>query len=330
MTLKTVTLVIGWGYLATLLVLVAFFLFLPNDSWIPTVILFAPRWPWAVPAAVLFLFAMFKKRRKLLVPAALSLVIAIWPIMGLCLPWRAALENRNSAPQWRVLSLNCDGQACDRSRLLALIEILQPDVVALQECALPIAEEDLPGGGWHRHQEQAFVLLSKLPFWHDQTAWSQFSRWAAARAVAYRFEVDGESFTFVNVHLYTPREGLEALRNKDRRAFEIIGDNTLRRREEAAAVASFIDEKKRPVLLAGDFNATVESSLYRDIFGGYQNAFSRTGWGWGYTMFTRWHGIRIDHVLADGEWIIHRSWVGPDVGSAHRPLIADVSLAPGQ
>jgi len=61
--------------------------------------------------------------------------------------------------------------------------------------------------------------------------------------------------------------------------------------------------------------------------GKYTNAFSSTGFGWGYTKHTPVfaggeYGLRIDHILCDAAWRPGRCWVGPEVGSDHSPLFA--------
>jgi endonuclease/exonuclease/phosphatase (EEP) superfamily protein YafD len=48
------------------------------------------------------------------------------------------------------------------------------------------------------------------------------------------------------------------------------------------------------------------------------------GFGVGSTHFTRHTAVRIDHVLAGPGWRVRRAWTGPFVGSAHRPVIAEV------
>jgi endonuclease/exonuclease/phosphatase (EEP) superfamily protein YafD len=78
-------------------------------------------------------------------------------------------------------------------------------------------------------------------------------------------------------------------------------------------------------VLAGDFNLTVEHPLYRCDWSGYTNAFSQTGWGLGRTMFTRQMALRLDHVLCGPDWHVTRCWVGPEVGSAHCPVIAELT-----
>ena len=62
----------------------------------------------------------------------------------------------------------------------------------------------------------------------------------------------------------------------------------------------------------------------------YTNAFSKAGFGFGETRWTTMRGItfgvRIDHILTNEHWRPQRCWVGPDVGSDHLPVIADLRL----
>jgi vancomycin resistance protein VanJ len=326
MTLKLTMVVFTGLYVATVLFLISLFEFLRNDSWLPTVLLYSPRWVWMLPG-LLLLFPAFLKVRRLVLPLSISMLLVVWLVMGFCIPWRMLRVDAEETGRLRVLSCNCGGRAFEVSRLLGLINDLQPDLVALQECSSREAEEIRAAGNWHFHREPDLVLFSRLPIERAQAYWSEFSTWHATRAVTYQLNTGTGSVSVVNLHLDTPREGFEALLGRDRNAIATIRQNTIRRRNEANAVAALADESGRPCLLAGDFNMPVESSLYRDAFGGYCNAFSYAGRGFGHTKFTRWHGVRIDHILANDDWEIHRCWVGPDIGSDHRPVIADVSLA---
>src|SRR5262249_17737710 len=51
---------------------------------------------------------------------------------------------------------------------------------------------------------------------------------------------------------------------------------------------------------------------------------SQAGLGWGYTFYNNRTMTRIDHILGGAGWSCRRCWVGPDVGSEHRPVIADM------
>jgi len=56
----------------------------------------------------------------------------------------------------------------------------------------------------------------------------------------------------------------------------------------------------------------------------YAFAFERAGWGYGYTRPTALPWTRIDHLFAGPGWQWSRCRVGPDLGSDHLPLIAEV------
>ena len=55
-------------------------------------------------------------------------------------------------------------------------------------------------------------------------------------------------------------------------------------------------------------------------FGTYSDA----GFGVGYTYCKHHTQVRIDHVLFDEGWRCRRCWVGPDSGSGHSILVADL------
>ena len=77
------------------------------------------------------------------------------------------------------------------------------------------------------------------------------------------------------------------------------------------------------MLLAGDFNTPVESAVYREYWSSYTNAFSTAGLGWGQTQFTpRRTSVRID-ICWPGPTGCQDCWVGPFVGSEHRPVFAE-------
>ena len=98
------------------------------------------------------------------------------------------------------------------------------------------------------------------------------------------------------------------------------------RRSESEMARQLAAESIGPVIVAGDFNMPVDSALYERYWSGLQNAFSIAGLGYGQTKFTRFYGIRIDHVLASREWQILTARVGPNLGGDHRPLVVDLQL----
>jgi endonuclease/exonuclease/phosphatase (EEP) superfamily protein YafD len=111
-----------------------------------------------------------------------------------------------------------------------------------------------------------------------------------------------------------------------------IEEETENRRGQAESGVEMTAGIREPIILAGDFNMTADSPIYRQTWARFDNAFSRSGFGFGHTerpfKLNSQFGIRIDHVLFGPDWRACRCWVGPDVGSDHLPLIADLASKP--
>ena len=142
---------------------------------------------------------------------------------------------------------------------------------------------------------------------------------------SYTLEVEDRSIVLINLHLDTPRPALQTM--VDLRPDLSLTRRNFRRRQNEARRLNEFAEQFDTVILAGDFNLPVESPIYRRYFRRYRNAFSSRGTGWGKTKFTRWHGVRIDHVLATPDLRFHDVRTGPDFGSDHLPLSATIIVA---
>jgi endonuclease/exonuclease/phosphatase family metal-dependent hydrolase len=200
------------------------------------------------------------------------------------------------------------------------IEELDPTLLVCQEAKL--SESDLPPG-WKVLGQGGNRVASRIPF-RPNGRLDLAHLGAAGVLDRYVLEtVDGE-FQLVNLHLPTPRPGIEAaIATKGRDLSELR--RMIEIRAEASRVARrWIGERAGSTILAGDFNMPVESRIYRDTWSSFGNAFSTAGFGWGSTKQTRWFGARIDHILYSAPWRCVRAWVGPAMGSDHRPLIADL------
>ena len=103
------------------------------------------------------------------------------------------------------------------------------------------------------------------------------------------------------------------------------------RRRQAEELAQWMEQFRGPLIIAGDFNMPSDSVIYRSCWGPYTNAFSQAGLGFGRTRWISMRGVtfgvRIDHILTNEHWRPQSCWVGPDVGSDHLPVIADLSPA---
>lgn len=322
----------AWGY-AALVGVVCVVLWTLGERWWPaTVYLFGPRWVVLLPLALLVpAAALFRPR--LLAPLLAAAGVMLFPVMGLRTGWRSWAGGEPAPGTLRVVSLNAAGEPWAAERLIARVAEWRPQVVAVQECTDAVAEAFGRVHGWALRRDEQLCVLSRFPVRSAEVM--DRSRFDLVRdagiggtsaAVRYTLETPGGPVQLVNLHLETPRKGLEGvLRGSGGR----VESNAISRDIESRVVSRWAAQGQLPVVVAGDFNLPVESRIYRESWGGFTNAFSRAGRGFGFTRFNGWIRVRIDHVLAGPGWRVDRAWVGPDVGSDHRPVVADLVRTDG-
>lgn len=99
-------------------------------------------------------------------------------------------------------------------------------------------------------------------------------------------------------------------------------------------LAEQISTVNDPVIVAGDFNATVLNYPYKKINQHLENAFENAGSGFGFTfpsaarrMGTFAPFMRIDHIFYSSQFDVHQSYVVEQSGdSDHFPVVAMLSL----
>jgi endonuclease/exonuclease/phosphatase (EEP) superfamily protein YafD len=284
--------------------------------------MFGPRWLWALPLGILVPAAAVVRPRLLWI-LLFSLVVACGPLMGICVPWDTLLVQKPKFAGVRVMTCNTESESLDAAALAALIAETKPDIVAMQEWSHHEKSEVFGESGWYVRADNQLCIASRYPIRNVATL-SSDERGGTECGIRYDLETPGGVLFFFNFHLASVREGLEEFIASPWRGLPDLQANTALRWRESELASRWVNEVDGPVLLAGDFNMPCESAIYRRYWSQFSDAFSSTGLGWGNTKFTRWHGIRIDHILAGPGWRFRRCWVGPDVKSDHRPLIAEV------
>lgn len=144
-------------------------------------------------------------------------------------------------------------------------------------------------------------------------------------------DVNGFEIDLFTTHFLTPRDGLNAVRHDQLRGISEWKQNIEDRMSQAKNLAQDIHASSRPIIVAGDLNATEHSLVIRTLLGtGIRDAFSAAGSGFGYTYgHALWPGIsfmRIDHVLVDPQIGVADCFVGGEQGSTHRAVIADLTI----
>jgi vancomycin resistance protein VanJ len=292
--------------------------------WVGTVLLIAPRWPFLLPLLGLGPWALFARRLWPLAILCAAGWAVIVPIMGLRVSLPAMGSER---PDIRLVTCNVHRQHLDAERLTAYVAEVQPDVVTLQGWSESGHESLFVGDGWQVRREGELLVASHFPIvavtpldFADATNAPQGERGAAALV---ELQTPRGSIFLITLHLASPHAGLLSA-SAD--AGGKLADNVERRWHESDTLRALADRVAGPLLLAGDFNTTDDSPIFREHWRGFADAFSERGAGFGYTYLIGHTQIRIDHVLAGPVWRFVRCWVGPDVGSPHRPVVAEANF----
>lgn len=300
------------GVLLVLLALAAVrVLQLDSSYWTVVLVTFLP---WILAPVWLLLGIGIGARRKRLIAGALVLACAhvawVAPEFG----QRNTAQAQPGDTTLRVATANvlASNQQIDQG--FDVIAGLDADVLALQEMprrfvdqlrAHPLGQMQLvvPYGA----PASGTLLLTTRPVLASGTIMgTRTMPWA-------ELDVDGASVTVVSVHT------VPALSTQDWK-------------RDLAAIAEWVDTVEGPVVLMGDFNATHQHRQFREILDhDLDDAHRVAGGGWGPTWPTNLPlagpVLRIDHILVGGGVEVLAFDHGPETGSDHLPILADLILS---
>ena len=352
-----------WASRAQLLYVVTMFatwmaLITASEEWLPaTLLAYGPRLVVLIPALVVVPLGVLFARRSVLF-GALGTYLALHSVMGFRFgvpwpgQWHEWASDAGHRVGVRVVTLNAQGGAVVAPRVDQLVA-LNADVLNVQECSDVLAEEMERAGRYHVARYMNLCTASRWPFtFTDSMPRAAFERVAqygyggAGIVVRYGIAHPERPFHLVNLHLETPRKGLERLIDSegllpddgslpDRFPIDLgasdgvdINARIRDRESERASVWAARDALETPLIIAGDFNMPVESTIFRRYWSVFRNAFETRGAGFGYTKIEgTLLRIRIDHVLTSRTGVrVNAARVGPDVGSDHLPVIADLLM----
>jgi endonuclease/exonuclease/phosphatase family metal-dependent hydrolase len=316
------------AWLSLALALAAWGLLYLGDSWAPaTVLLFGPRWLLAAPP-LLVLIPAGRAGRWSLIAAVAALVIVLGPVMEFNVPWAAVTAAPTGGPRLRVLTCNLH-YGGNATAVEAVVASAGPDVVALQEWREPTGANAPRWEGWHIQRMPGLFLASRFPVRRADHLGRTSTR-GNGSAARYDLDTPAGPATVISLHLASPREDLKGAVLAADDALDGLAANSALRDRQSEFIAAAAGEATGPVLVVGDFNAPSESVVFRRHWGEYRDAFADAGWAWGYTFRNRWTRVRIDHILVGGGGRAEACWVGPDLGSPHRPVLADVTWPAGR
>ncbi|HSE28914.1 MAG TPA: endonuclease/exonuclease/phosphatase family protein [Gemmatimonadales bacterium] len=306
-----------------------------GDRWWPaTAALYGPRWlvlpPLLLLAALALVTAMRRgsPARRALVPTAAAVGLALGPFLGFRFGWRSLLPEGDPDTALRIVTYNVEGGELVAARLDELIRETRANILAFQECGPGFTDSLAARPGWRHHAARRGnpCLLTRFPIEAVDTipTWEAGGFGGSGNAVRYRLRTPAGPVTLVNLHLETPRRGLELLRYGGS-AGRMEGNTTVRE-IGSERVRAWIRDIQGPFVVAGDFNMPVESRIYARYWADLPNAFGTAGRGFGWTRVLKRFRVRIDHVLTGGGARARRARLGPDLGSDHLPMVTVIRL----
>ena len=193
------------------------------------------------------------------------------------------------------------------AEIILLMEVTPDHVVQLKSIikAYPFNIIYSPKGT----RDPGAVLLSKFPILDYQII--KLSSLGNALFEA-ELDIDQKKVMFYAIHGTNPT----------------LLDHYSDRNKHFLMLANKITNRSMPVILAGDFNATPFSPIFKELIKVSGLKDSREGFGWqpSWPTYLPLLWIPIDHILVSPEInVLHRD-TGPFIGSDHYPVFAELSL----
>ncbi|MEP6780627.1 MAG: endonuclease/exonuclease/phosphatase family protein [Gemmatimonadaceae bacterium] len=312
------------GYMLLMLATAMYMRFRGDVDPIGMLLLFGPRtylvWPWIV----LLILAFMKSWRTGIVAIAGSLV-TLFGVAQFEVPllWPAHSSHR----AFRIVTYNADVSSELSLRIRQDIEAWNADIILLQGCARPLAEElrTVPSYSVHTTGEFCMVVRGTLEGVDTMPPKQRHGRAGydnLGNVLRYRVRIGGTSLPVYSVHLDSPRTAIWKARHLD---FSQLIDNINSRGVQSSDISQFVRRSDSAFVVAGDFNTPYGSQFLRRNWSDLSNAFSEVGTGFGTTMRAGLFRVRIDHVLVPRTLVPTEVKILSDFPSEHQPLIVDLA-----
>lgn len=289
--------------------------------------LYGPRWVCALPLAFSIPLAILSGSwwcRGIVVATALGIA---GPLMGGAFSPENQLDTPPAYARFRVVSWNAGGTT-SMEAFRKFQNEFRPDVVLIQESPITLSAADFPTG-WKLTEGVSGLRVASLYPSRLEESLGLDSLPIPGGASRFTLDTPEGVLTVHNIHLPTIRPGIETAVGS-----KLANLSDLRKVLPLQALASktirqWIGDPMGMSMIGGDFNMPVESQVYRREWSNMPNAFSEAGNGWGGTKVTSWHRVRIDHILYGPRLHCRHCVVGPNLGSDHLPVVADLTLEDG-
>lgn len=216
----------------------------------------------------------------------------------------------------RVSTINAYWANWDGPALLDYVTRTDPDILVIQEAdrrwrdtlrAIGARFPNAVPEDWREARD--VIVFSRFPITDGAR------RFPEGQGFHYQtadLDIDGRTVTLIGVHPPLPAgPRFTDMRNR-----------------YFAAIADLAGRSETPVIVAGDFNSTVWSPHFADLTeaAGLRNAADGRGWHPTWPSWLPLAGIPIDHILVSDDFTVRSVQRGPNIGSDHYPVTADLDL----
>jgi len=241
--------------------------------------------------------------------------------------------NANQERLYKVLSYNIrqfnlyhwTREEAVKERILDFLSKQNPDIICLQEYYVSNRSGETQkniSGKLNDMTESAVYYISD-PKYEAGTGIATFSRYPILKKSRIPFnttfnaamytdiQLKSDTVRVFNVHLQSIRfrqedyAFMDTVRfkypNQQMRGIKNIGSQLkkafIMRAEQTEIISSYVRDSPFPVIVMGDFNDTPQSYTYRKIKKGLNDAFRKSGKGFGYTYSGELPNFRIDYIM---------------------------------
>ncbi|MBU0477476.1 endonuclease/exonuclease/phosphatase family protein, partial [bacterium] len=244
-------------------------------GWLANLFQMAPLWVLYFPLGFLFIIWLFVRKTGILIVNIVSFAVIFFCIMGFnvpfSVPWQKA---QNAQDQLRIMTFNL-GTNVDATSLAEFIAKVEPDIIAFQEVytdsqnalKLILPQDE----GWYLSFQQYLGLASRLKIRNVDVKNRSMLGGRGEMVAKYELELEGENngyINFFNVHLETPRDGLEAVIDNKMGGVSEVRRVAELQKKESGFISEWI-ESHDAVLIAGDFNMLEISPLYKKYWSSF-------------------------------------------------------------
>jgi len=277
--------------------------------------LYAPRQPLIVAVLIGAIASWKVPRRNLFIGIhAVALLIVFFPVMGFSVGSSKTSDRAIHLASWNVYF-----GKLGREQILDEIDAMNVDVVLVQAAFDSITERTKSRLGDRTfHKEDDLAIISKLKVKKILDPVTLGSENPGSKWSGYEIESPQGTFHLYNVHPFSPRHALTGEWS--------ARDNAGYRELQVDSVVENARKNGTPFVIIGDTNLPVMSGILRRRTSGLSDAWSETGFGFGWTFPAKHPWMRIDRAFGSEGVRFLSMRVGDSLRSDHRPIFVDFEL----